>query len=213
VPPLWRCPGICLTVTAGAQVEAWFRTPSGLPPRPQSAVRSGTFVCREVCVRPGAACLDGAWKSTLNTCLRLSSVTCMRHPRQSGPSGNEGHRLFDDSDGVAMGSGAARELRARIADNQPCHRRPPLRRRASERAPGNHKRRFRVNCRTCPNRPLRVQRVLPHPRALACTVNVGSPLDVDRRPSRPGGRTAPSRRWPVSSDKAYQDLAAEGTVP
>jgi len=44
----------------------------------------------QVCVSPGVAYLDGAWKSTLNTCLRLSSVTCMRHPRQSGPSGMNG---------------------------------------------------------------------------------------------------------------------------
>jgi len=36
------------------------------------------------------AALDGAWNSTLNTCLRLSSVTCMRYPRQSGPSGRQG---------------------------------------------------------------------------------------------------------------------------
>ena len=60
------------------------------PPLRKRAVRSGTFVGRQVCVSPGAAYLDGAWKSTLNTCLRLSSVTCMRHPRQSGPSGMKG---------------------------------------------------------------------------------------------------------------------------
>jgi hypothetical protein len=44
-----------------------------------------------VCVRPGAACLDAAWKRTLNSCLRLTSLTCMRHPRQSGPSEMKGN--------------------------------------------------------------------------------------------------------------------------
>ena len=37
-----------------------------------------------------AAYLDAAGKSTLNTCLRHSSLTCIRNPRHSEPFGRKG---------------------------------------------------------------------------------------------------------------------------
>jgi hypothetical protein len=72
-PPRLLAPGLLLLLAA------------------QEHRQSGTFVSKEFCVaRKTAACLDAAGKSTLNTGLRLSSVTCIRHPRQSGPSGMKG---------------------------------------------------------------------------------------------------------------------------